>query len=228
MHSLIIGLKKFIKKHLYWWYYCLYDRYQPKIFCIGFNKTGTTSINRALAREGVLVGNQLKAEQLADDYISGKLDSIYKYCNGARAFQDSPFSFPGIYVPLYKKFPKAKFILTVRDSSEQWLESQFNFTIKRKGALPNLEELKYDEYCNPGWTYRVHQFIYGIQTEYENRERKIQVYEKHNRDVQKFFKANPEQLLVLNLNDNKAFQIFCEFLNIQSKYGTFPWANKTS
>jgi hypothetical protein len=95
--------------------YALFHRNTSKIFCIGFNKTGTTSLYHALLREGLKVGDQPTAERLLASYVDGDFDPIVEYCKTARAFQDVPFSMPNTYRHLYHAFPDAKFILSVRE-----------------------------------------------------------------------------------------------------------------
>ncbi|MBI3882938.1 MAG: hypothetical protein HY305_01625, partial [Sphingobacteriales bacterium] len=106
---------------------------QPKIFCIGRNKTGTTSIEKAFIDFGYTVGNQRQAELLLSNYIKNDFDSIVSYSKSAQVFQDSPFSYPETYMHLDKAFPNSKFILSVRDSSEQWYNSITSFHAKLFG-----------------------------------------------------------------------------------------------
>ena len=207
--------------------FVLVGKRRPKIFCIGFNKTGTTSIHRALIREGVLVGDQRVAERLTDDYLNGIVDPLLKFCNTAQAFQDSPFSLTNTYRHLFNNYPDAKFILTIRDDPDTWYDSQLNFAAKRLGHTPRLEDLKRSTYSSLGWSYRVHEYLYGAHTEFEDRKTKTDVYEKHIREVKDFFRERKGNLLVLNLKEEDAFARFCSFVGIRSRHDAFPWANKT-
>ena len=225
--SLKIRTKRIILEKKIALHYLLYGRYKPKIFCIGFNKTGTTSLYHALKREGIKVGDQPTAERLLQEYIHGNFDPIVQYCKTARAFQDVPFSLPDTYRYLYEAFPNAKFILSVRDSADQWYESQLRFAEKRLGKVPSLTDLKQWDYCWKGWSLHYHEVIFGKTVEFEDREVKIRAYNQHIMDVQAFFRDKPEQLLVLNVGKGGAFSEFCNFLGIRSKYHEFPWAKKT-
>lgn len=225
--SLKIRIKRIILEKKIALHYLLYGRYQPKIFCIGFNKTGTTSLYHALTREGIKVGDQPTGERLLLDYINGNFDPIMQYCKTARAFQDVPFSLPDTYRHLYEAFPNAKFILSVRDSGDQWYESQLRFAEKRLGKVPTLSDLKKDNYIWKGAYYQFHQAVFGEAVEFEDKKTKIEVYNRHMTDVQAFFRDKPGQLLVLNVASEGAFSEFCNFLGIRSKYHEFPWAKKT-
>ncbi len=76
-----------------------------KIFCIGQNKTGTTSIRKACEDLGFDVGNQRVAENLLINYLENDFKSIIDYCKTANVFQDFPFSWPETYKHLDKAFP---------------------------------------------------------------------------------------------------------------------------
>ena len=83
-----------------------------KVFCVGRNKTGTTSLDVALRELGYLMGDQREAEWLIDAYAARDFKPIVEYCRSAEAFQDVPFSYPYTYVVLDQAFPESKFILT--------------------------------------------------------------------------------------------------------------------
>ena len=98
---------------------------EPKIFCIGRNKTGTTSLKYVLKQHGYKVGNQRKSELLIDHYANRNFKRIAKFCEKATVYQDVPFSLPYLYIYLDNVFPNAKFILSVRNSPIEWYESVF-------------------------------------------------------------------------------------------------------
>jgi hypothetical protein len=63
-----------------------------KVFCIGRNKTGTTSMARAVVSLGFKLGKQSRAERLLEDWGKRDFCRIIRYCKSADAFQDIPFS----------------------------------------------------------------------------------------------------------------------------------------
>jgi hypothetical protein len=63
-----------------------------KIFGVGFNKTGTTSLACALESFGFRLGKQNKAELFLADYSLRQFHRIVKFCKKGDAFQDIPFS----------------------------------------------------------------------------------------------------------------------------------------
>lgn len=74
-----------------------FGKKRQKVFVVGRNKTGTTSIAGALKDAGFVVGCQQQAELLIDDWINRDFREIIKYCKSADAFQDIPFSLPYTY-----------------------------------------------------------------------------------------------------------------------------------
>jgi hypothetical protein len=73
------------------------SRFEGKIFCIGANKTGTTSLKQAFINLGFTVGDQRTAELMLRSYIQGDYSGLIDYCQTAQVFQDIPFSWPEIY-----------------------------------------------------------------------------------------------------------------------------------
>jgi len=107
---------------------------KPKIFCIGLNKTGTTSLKKEMILQGFVVGNQRKAELLFDDWVQRDFRRIIRYCRTAQFFQDEPFSCPYTFIAMDQAFLGSKFILTIRDDAEQW----YNSLIKSEKTLLNI------------------------------------------------------------------------------------------
>jgi hypothetical protein len=204
---------------------------RTKYFCIGRNKTGTTSLKVAFQELGFIVGNQRQAELLANDYFNGNFQPIISYCNKAEVFQDVPFSWPDTYKILDKAYPNSKFILSVRDSSEQWYQSMINFQSKLfgKGTLPSLKDLKEVDYVYKGWSWNNKVKMFGLKEDDNpyDKEMLINHYEKHNNDVKTYFKDRPNDLLVINVSEIGAYQKLCSFIGISSENKDFPWVNKT-
>jgi hypothetical protein len=95
----------------------------PKIFVIGNNKTGTTSLSAALQALGYRMGRQATAELMMEDWGIRDFRRLIRYCHSADAFQDMPFSKQYTFQAMDAAFPGSKFILSVRDSDEQWYRS---------------------------------------------------------------------------------------------------------
>jgi hypothetical protein len=201
-----------------------------KVFCVGRNKTGTTSIGKALVLLGFKLGKQSKAERLMEDWGRRDFRRIINYCKSADAFQDVPFSLDYTYQVLDESFPNAKFILTVRNNSDEWYQSlvKFHTKILKKNRLPTPEDLKNFSYVYKGWFWRQHQLIYGIDesTLYDPIIYKKH-YEMHNESVINYFKDRRSDLLILNLSEADSMEHLCQFLDVAYVGQKMPYLNKT-
>lgn len=188
-----------------------------KVFCVGANKTGTTSIGKLFELLGLAVAPQEPAEELLEDWARRDFTRLLKFCEGYEAFQDIPFSLPFTYQRLDQAFPESKFILTVRNSADEWYESllRFETTFMELDHLPTPRDLKENPYLSTGWFWRSHQLIWGIdeQTLYAPEIYKGQ-YERHNASIVDYFRNRPSDLLVLNVADRDAVDKVCDFLSI--------------
>jgi tetratricopeptide (TPR) repeat protein len=201
-----------------------------KVFCIGRNKTGTTSLAEALVSLGLKVGLQARGEVLSRDLAQRDFKRIFELCRTADAFQDVPFSRTETFRALDAQFPGSKFILTVRDSAEQWYESLISFHTKivNKGRLPTADDLKAFNYRYPGFLWEAAKANYGIdETSLYDRTIYIAHYENHNRQVVDHFKDRPGDLLVLNVAEAKAMSALCAFLGVEHDGRPMPHRNKT-
>jgi len=210
----------------------IFKNKSPKIFCIGAGKTGTTSVEKALLDLGYKLGNQANAELLLDDYLKRNFKAILNYCKSAEAFQDAPFCFQHTYQYLDQNFSNAKFILTVRDSDEQWYQSLINFHSKLFAdgeRVPTWEDLKNASYRYKGYAAEVRKKVYGIlENEDPYDEQKLKnYYNTHNSSILDYFRYKSNFLLI-NVAKEDAYINLCEFINKKALYETFPWENKTS
>lgn len=205
---------------------------KEKIFCIGLNKTGTTTLEKVLKEFNYKLGNQIKGELLIEDWYKREFNEIIKLCNTADSFQDAPFSLPFTFIKLDQYFTNAKFILTKRDSPEQWYNSitKFHSKIWSDGENPpNIEQLKNAEYRYKGYAYEVNRMLFNTpENDPYNKEKFVKYYNDHNDFVKEYFRSNPEKLLIINVAIKEDYLRLCEFLGKQPISNNFPWENKTS
>ncbi|MDO8206576.1 MAG: sulfotransferase [Gallionella sp.] len=188
---------------------------QQKVFCIGANKTGTTSVEHVLRSLGLTVGNQEQAEMLVFDWAERDYRRIIKYCQSAQAFQDVPFSLHGTFQVMDDAFPGSKFILTVRNNVDQWFGSlvRFHTAIVGKGRIPTADDLRQFNYRYPGFMLDVLRLSYGAdKSTLYNRDVYSQYYEDHNNQVKEYFKERPDDLLILNVEEPDAMERLVKFL----------------
>jgi hypothetical protein len=199
-----------------------------KVFCIGLNKTGTTSLEDALRNLGYQMGNQHTGETLLPHYIRRDFRPIINFACSADAFQDAPFSYPMTFMPLDQAFPNAKFILTVRDNTEQWYRSllAFHGKIFAQGRMPIKEDLQMSTYCYPGFVWEAHRQVFNTpEDDIYNARILCAVYENHNYTVREYFRTK-NNFLEINLSDHGAYLRTCEFLGKAASAVGFPWLNR--
>lgn len=174
--------------------------YAGKIFCVGFHKTGTTSLGAALTQLGyrVVGPTGVARPRIADEALELAISMVPDY----DAFQDNPW--PLLYRELEERFPGSKFILT-RRPSDPWMDS----VAKHFG----------------GGTTPMREWIYGpgdpIGHEPEYRAR----YERHNAEVLAYFADRPDDLLILEMPAEFSWQPLCQFLSCGVPPLPFPREN---
>ena len=203
-----------------------------KVFCVGLNKTGTTTIEMVLKDFGYKIGEQSKAELLSKSWYNRDFEKIIKFCNTAEAFQDVPFSLPYTYAFLDQHFKNSKFILTLRDSPDQWYNSitRFHAKLWANGEdLPTIQDLKNAKYRYQGFAYDINRYMFDTSLEEPyNKDVLINFYNNHNYSVIEYFRSRPDKLLVINVSESNDYLNLCDFLNKKPIHKGFPWENKTS
>ena len=201
-----------------------------KVFCVGRPKTGTTSMKKAFKELGLIVGNQLLGELLLLDWAKRDFRRIYRLCLTGQAFKDIPFSLPYTFQALDQRFPGSKFILTVRNSPNQWYQSLTSFHAKLygNGNIPSSEDLKNAHYIFKGRPYHGNRLVYhGPPGDPYNKQVLIAHYKAHNKAVMDYFRNRPDNLLVLNVAGKGAYDKLCDFLGKPKVGRAFPHENKT-
>lgn len=200
---------------------------RDKIFGVGLNKTGTTSLLTALQEFGILCGHQPDFELLFSDWKVRRFDRIIALARHYEAFQDAPFSLPFTYQALDQAFPDARFVLTVREA-EEWYESlvRFHRKILFGGNHPSWERIKSVHYIYPEYIYEsaVAMWRWNEFGLYD-RSRAIDLYNLHNNSVMEYFHTRPERLLVINLADPSSYGAFCRFLGQTPRREAFAREN---
>jgi Sulfotransferase domain len=201
-----------------------------KVFCIGLSRTGTTSLEQALQDLGYRLGDQHQGELLLPQYAVRNFRPIVEFCLTADAFQDAPFSFPFTYLALDQSFPNAKFILSVRDSSEQWYRSlvRYHSNLFGRGHIPTKDDLVRATYSYPGFVWESVKVLLNASEEEEiyDKPRLVSYYDRHNSNVRDYFRAK-SNLLEINVSTKGAYGKLCDFLDKKPIAEDFPWLNSS-
>jgi len=204
---------------------------ERKVFCIGFNKTGTTSLEAFMRENGFKCGNQQEGELLINSYLKGDWEKLIAFCQSADFFQDLPFSAPKTAAILAEAYPNAQYILTVRENAEIWYNSITEFhKIKfgKNGKLPSKHDLQEAEYRYKGFAWDANRALYDSpENEPYNKESLIKAYETHIENVKRIF-SGKQNLIIIDLSKPNTVAELNTFLGIESTLETMPWLNKTS
>lgn len=221
-------------------------RQRPKVFCIGYNKTGTTTLETVLNNLGYRTPNQQEQEALVvEETFRGNFKPLESLCKTSDAFQDMPFSQGATYAVADTLFPGSKFILTVRESGE-WFESlarfHLNGILKKAGVerLGDFGEMTFKNkaiYLKNNYLQNIfkrHAFkSVGHEAHYDwslvyNRDHRISAYERRNRAIVEHFQERPGDLLVLDLTKEVDSSKIVEFLGLPSELNeTLPHLNRS-
>ena len=206
---------------------------KPKVFCVGRNKTGLTSIKQAFQELGFIVGSPKISSRLHlfQRWAVRDFRRLFLFCLTAQAFADSSFSLPFTFQALDQRFRGSRFILTVRDTPEQWYSSltRFHAALFGDGTVPTLDDLKQADYGYKGFMYKFNRTVYNTpESDPYNKEILIAHYNAHNDAVKEYFRHRPGDLLILNVAEPDAYNKLCDFLGKPRMNSEFPHKNKTS
>jgi hypothetical protein len=174
-----------------------------KVFCIGFHKTGTTTLAVALTELGYNVTgpNGINDSDISANALPMAFDLVKRY----DAFQDNPW--PVIFKDVDTKFPGSKFILTVR-TPESWIKSQVAHFGTRTTAM--------------------REWIYGAGCPEGNEAIYLDRYNNHNKEVMEYFNDRPDDLLAMDLSQSDGWDEICAFLGKEIPDTPFPHANSAN
>ena len=215
-----------------------------KVFCIGANKTGTTSIERALRELGLRLPEQSQQEQLMTQRVlGGEPQALVEFCEPFDAFQDLPFSHGLVFAACDTLFPNAKFVLTVREP-QVWFNSVCRFQSKVFGidvdADPADIRAAFENsvsYLDRGYARSVLErsllSVSGdtVQPDWSgvfDRDRYITRFQERNALIQKHFWGRSDKLLVLNVHREKTTERLVQFLELDpARIRPMPHENAT-
>jgi hypothetical protein len=192
------------------------------------NKTGTTSLEAFMKMHGYTCGDQVKGEFLMSAYAKNDWAPIFEFCETAEFFQDLPFSAPKTFENLTEAFPDARYILTLRDSAEEWYDSLVRFHERVFGTPLNRKTLIGADYRYQGYAWEVNRLLY--RSPEENPYRKadlIEDYQDHIERVRTHF-SNQNNFLEINLKEENAVEKLSRFLEIEPQVEVMPWLNKSA
>ncbi len=171
-----------------------------RIFGIGMHKTATTSLHAALKILGIDSAHWKDAhwakaiwDEMTTWGRSGTLERHY-------ALSDLPI--PLLYQQLDVAYPGSKFILTTRNERD-WLQSV------RNHWSHDSNKFRWAWSTDP-FSHKVHKLLYG-QKGFDT-EIFLARYRRHNAEVLQYFKNRPQDLLVMDMDQDPGWAGLCDFL----------------
>lgn len=179
-----------------------------KIFGIGLNKTGTSTLGVCFEQLGFR--HMSSRRDIMSRYLYGDKEALFTLCDSHDAFEDWPY--PLAYKDLLQHYGEnAKFILTLRKSPEVWLRSLKKHCL-RAHPRKNGQMLAYG-----------HSYPHGFEEQF------LQFYRQHYNDVITFFASNnaSHRLKILNWENGDGWQELCTFLEVPVPDTDFPHIYRT-
>lgn len=202
------------------------ERKDAKVFGLGFQKTGTTSLHHFLRRLGYRsvhwphIVHGVNYQKLCIDAIDDRqgVVSVFKpVLDEFDAFTDVPF--PALYEELYRRFPDSRFILLWRDSDDWWgsVSTHWRLDSSRVRKLDPYEYLAYNRYGGDALT----------EITIHDRNRLKETFLRHGEAVESYFRDKPGTLLVARLEDDRVGEKLCRFLGADANV-QFPAIKRRS
>jgi hypothetical protein len=184
-------------------------RRKGKIFCVGWHKTGTTSIGMALRRLGYEVAGWRRdiSTALTLNWHDADFEPIIDEAMRFDAFEDWPW--PLVFREMDRAFPEAKFILTRRLDTPTWVRSAQAHVARQRRPWAGLF------------------LIYGSNDPSSDAAILAGRYERHNQEVRAHFADRPAKLLELCFECGDGWEDLCAFLGKDVPAEPFPHANKS-
>jgi Sulfotransferase domain len=178
-----------------------------KIFGIGLNKTGTST----LAQCGKMLGFRCTScdrDLLEDVILKNDFARIKQTVSQFDLFEDWPW--PLIYEELDQMFAGSKFILTTRIDENTWLNSLKNHSMRTPPT----------KHCR--------KLAYGYNFPHKHEQEHLEFYRRHNDNVRTYFKDRDKDFIEICWERGDGFKKLCDFLERETPDTPLPHANNGS
>jgi len=210
-----------------------------KVFCVGLNKTGTSSLAYDLGNLGYKVwGNEENLlhsqHKFSNNSIGTYIDLIEK--TEYNFFNDIPLSCPGISERIVELYPSSKFILTVRKNEDKWVNSVkkfWDFHISDEGIKSPPNPYYMDIYVNGNKDILGNSLLNMFTTwnldKYQGSidDKLRQVYNYHNESVINKLEEYGCDWIEVDVSEKNELKRVTDWLGIDNTKFDFSWINKT-
>lgn len=192
------------------------DPIPTRIFGIGFHKTATNSLHKALTILGYDSAHWKSARWAKA--IWKEMRQFGRSATLERHYALSDFPIALLYRQLDRAYPGSRFILTTRDE-QSWLNSVRNhWTVEG-----NEFRASWDEDC---FTNELHREIYG-RTDFDA-DTFLARYRRHNDEIRQYFRSRSNTLLEMNMSDGSGWEQLCGFLDQPVPKLSYPFEYQTA
>ncbi len=178
-----------------------------KVFGIGLNKTGTSSLKNALITLGY--NHCTLRGQMTHKYFNNNFDKIFKTVEEYDSFEDWPW--PLMYRQVFEKYGKtARYFLTRRHTADAWVES-----LKAHSLGTNPQN-------NPRKKIFGYDYPHGAEAQH------IAYYENHLSTVRQYFADQDASDVLCEVcwEEADGWPQICNFLCEPLPDAPFPHANR--
>ncbi len=175
-----------------------------KIFGVGLNKTGTTTLGAAAALFGLRT-KSWDAALFRSTIINKERAVLWETIDQFDVFDDFPYSL--LYREIDARYPGSKFVLTERESVEKWLKS-----IKAHAMRASPLSV-------------THKTVYGSRFPHGNEDAYIDYYNNHNTEARGYFDGRPDDFLTICWEKEKDLDRLAEFFGVEAPTTPVPHAN---
>ena len=176
-----------------------------KIFGIGLNKTGTTTLGACLQQLGYR--HSSFGFELLEHLAMGQIEPLLQHVRQFDSFEDWPY--PLVFEQLDQHFPGSRFILTRRSSPQCWLESLQAHALR----------------TDPHMGARTRSLAYGLPYPQLDPEVHLRRYVLHLERVRSYFFSRPSDLLEVCWEEQASWEPLCTFLQLPMPDLPFPHVN---
>jgi len=209
-----------------------------KVICLGLNKTGTTTLAKAMGDLGYQTLNSSYYYYLRRSTTYSNTYNIENLIENTdiNFFDDCPFSYPVLSLKILKKYPQCKYILTKRSDKELWVNSFINHF--SKWTKTDIEKIFNGESLEKNvFNYNENFLFYGeimsmvecynidkLDGDFKMKLSKI--YEEYNNDITIFFKLNNIDWIEIDVSKEGELKKLSNWLNVNTDKNNFEHHNK--
>lgn len=164
--------------------------FSTKIFGIGLNKTGTTTLGSVLRDSGKKHCSW--NHDILEECRKGKFERFFETISKNDSFEDWPWPLYFRLIDIY--FPNSKFILTTRISVDVWLESLKKHSLRTGPKHSRL-------------------LAYGLEYPHLDEKYMKDFYTNHNKYVRDYFKGRDNDFLEICWERGDNLEKIYKFLN---------------